>query len=1153
MAHDDRYGERSVEQALARLLAPAAPSNGASAPATASITSPSQYTDWVAQEWHLDDELLLGDEHHCCIAWQLIELLLPVGAVASDETEELRAARFLLNRYPRIPTSFDQYIPDARPPETLRQACDRIGASPRGIPAPDVKANQRQAMAGTVINRPGESKRLFGDRTSWNADGGGTKRAAKGLRHALAQLLIDQDLRRRMIDDLIAIGPPVAAPPVLLDYADIRPPHHPDHHKLRPSCLADLLTVSPRPVRASAQPTNERIHFGAPPGYAGFSVRQALDLQRRAVVLGDPGSGKSTIGLAYAIWMARENRSVVFVHATDLITQIPSGPLSLSTVIECLLVAYRKVIQPREAADQQRDEASLRRRLHEDNDALVVIDGIDEAGEHRDKLDGIVDALERLRGRVLLTSRYVGYQSPRREHWTEYTVDRLSPSSITTFLGYWFGGHATDEYAEARNAVAFLESRDRVAGIVPALLVFVAYVAGFGPVPRGFAGIYERYVTLFVQQEWKPPTSPVSETTTADQITMLTEVAWRMSTTRGVPSPYSWSDTTTIKEVLVDQLDTPVEPLIALIKLRGVLCPSGPDADSLNQEFRWAHRTLHEHLCGSHLAMIARTNTQHFINIVSWCAQHPSIWAVPLQHAYGLIEETDRVALVKTAIELSREGDPGGAILQTLDALSRSLLHPDRASRRIHAYALQKKYWDLALRIDADGTAEGVYQEVLHGNYDVLNFYPQLVERDDLVDRQLLERARRDLPKLLATSDHGAYFAIRLLQGRQPAAEVTRAFTEAVPAMFDPLALLTAIGPLDLTDDEDAIRVLEACARRRPDSAGDYYLIRWLAEHGVTNKAVADSGLFPATALRWARGGPTALDHPWDEDLRAPDRIPELLARLEISQPIAETAIDARLGARLTSLLGLVVPLDMFSVASPLPASLEFGLWIQLLYGQDFGTNDERLARLYAATCPTPLTSDDFDVALDVEPSYEAACQYLRCYGHLYLYGQGEVTAAQYLRLEHAANTLLHAYGGEIERTQNSPVDYLLSDSAHLISNRELRRAILGSPPSMWQDEDHSSLLAALFRLPTLGWDARFIHELFAWNTDLALGILEYNYIAEAAVELFELIAESLDGSELDTTARWSLLRIAGVCLEPAGFLPSWRSRLLSMGVLADT
>ena len=176
----------------------------------------------------------------------------------------------------------------------------------------------------------------------------------------------------------------------------------------RPSVALDSLFVHPliskRPISVDADPKEWLSGCG--------SVYAALEQHGRLVLLGDPGTGKTTL-VDYLTWLLTfYGRPSPLIKRFGWILPVPMVLRELGlesvTTFDGLLQAFLR--QP--ACESLRDGDYIRDRLAEGR-ALVMLDGIDEVGgedARRGLRQAVFDGMKRYPDCLwLLTSRIVGY------------------------------------------------------------------------------------------------------------------------------------------------------------------------------------------------------------------------------------------------------------------------------------------------------------------------------------------------------------------------------------------------------------------------------------------------------------------------------------------------------------------------------------------------------------------------------------------------------------------------------------------------------------------------------------------------------------------------------------------------------------------------
>lgn len=557
--------------------------------------------------------------------------------------------------------------------------------------------------------------------------------------------------------------PPSAVLDALADHLDEHPQNYPP--ELTQLVLASNLTVS-RVEHAGQLSHSRSLLYGGSPSYGGAAALGALKNERRTVLFGDPGGGKTTMLRALVVEQLRTTAApALFVRLSDVLrhmeerrgTDANRGPVGvfLDTVLE-------RMDSVNEATRQH-----LLQRFQMDQHALLALDGIDEvlSADGMWRLQDLLRKLESFPGRIVISSRHIGYWSPPGT-WVEYSVDRMSAEQQACFIDSWFTGRL--DGSAALRAMSALESGGVGAqglGEVPVLLGFIASIAESGDVPHSAGELYERYLELFLAQVWKPSTR--SGVRLLQQMRLARRLGW-LSVVRerdGQVTP-GWADTVRYGELL-QMVDANEQPDVEeLVRHDGLFVWYGARADTeLQRELRWIHRTVHEHLVGMYLAELLKNDPSAGLAFVGLAAQWPSQWTVPLTHALMSLSDSQQERVFEHLHDLERQGDPGGAIFDTSVNLARVAAPCLTAPAAILERLWAMNEWGRASRIDEAATDRHLIEGILDGSipsggqrteyyYFAGNVEPSLIRQavETLLAAEPITRTHTTLLRLLLTS-----------------------------------------------------------------------------------------------------------------------------------------------------------------------------------------------------------------------------------------------------------------------------------------------------------------------------------------------------------------------------------------------------------------
>lgn len=420
--------------------------------------------------------------------------------------------------------------------------------------------------------------------------------------------------------------------------------------------------------------------------FGGVPASDEVARQRRLIVLGNPGGGKSTVLSASVAGAARRGEPALFVR----LASISAAERTARTVEEAVTLLIEAQSDDLGIALSE-DVQALVKSFVSDPTALLALDGLDEVqASHIERIHNLLRLLSNLPGRIVVSSRLAGYTTPPGE-WREVMVDALAPNDVDQFITSWFEGNGVG----AKRARAALEHQaGRALAETPVLLGIIATVAEEEDVPLVIAQLYDHYIAHWLRGKWRHRAQwlPVAEIPA--RLRVARSVAWNMATGgTGRSDGVRWSDT--IAYHTLAEIEHGGATL--LVDRDGLLVPHGRHRSELHQQYRWIHRTVHEHLVGDYLADQVRRGNE----VPDPLLMGPPQWDVPLRHMLGLLDESDVCRVFQRIRDLQNEGDPGGHIESVSQCIA-TALSPGSPTRVNLARALADAgRWHSAAEIDA--------------------------------------------------------------------------------------------------------------------------------------------------------------------------------------------------------------------------------------------------------------------------------------------------------------------------------------------------------------------------------------------------------------------------------------------------------------------
>ncbi|NEO44877.1 MAG: NACHT domain-containing protein [Moorea sp. SIO4A3] len=342
---------------------------------------------------------------------------------------------------------------------------------------------------------------------------------------------------------------------------------------------------------------------------------------RRVVILGAPGSGKTTLMSYFAVMLAQSKAKVLGLDPDTDWLPILIRIRDLARHPDKSLIDYAQMFAEKTMAVKLLPEGFFDHWLS-DGRALILLDGLDEVAEDAKRND-VVRRINNFlgqfdRNRAIITSRPAGYRRDffRTEDFPHYQIEPFDDQKISTFIDNWYGSRFKDKAEAERRKETLrkaLEDNDRIKLLArnPLLLTIIALIHRYQAVlPKERHKLYDKAVeTLLTSWDANKELTRDKKWLTylgLDDLPRLMESLAYWIHTQGNAEDND-SGTLIDRDDLIDQLKQQIKTLkevklheaeqeakrfVELIRDRtGLLNEQGQDC------YAFVHKTFQEYLC----------------------------------------------------------------------------------------------------------------------------------------------------------------------------------------------------------------------------------------------------------------------------------------------------------------------------------------------------------------------------------------------------------------------------------------------------------------------------------------------------------------------------------------------------------------------------
>ncbi len=367
--------------------------------------------------------------------------------------------------------------------------------------------------------------------------------------------------------------------------------------------------------------------------YNRYDEQELLNDQQNYLLLGDPGSGKTTTlkRLASEIIL---NQKETYLYRYPLLIRLRDFKEKdvLHKYISDILginyqIVYEKdeknqIIDTKTYIEQELIEIAIPRILNKTN-AILLIDGLDEVSPYSFQLkieNEIVDLARKLKtSKIILTSRSGTHNKPL-DGFNVFEICGLTTKQQKNITHIWLEDKDSEEFLYRLEKRSYNDLADRPLFLCQLLFLFSHH----NYLPKDSSTIYDKTVLMFLE-DWDNERrikrlSKYSSFEPKMKLKFLSELSYRL-TYKIKTKKFSEGDLMSCYNDMCESFDLPCEE--AMQVAQELETHTGIIVSSIGDNFEFSHLSIQEYLCAEYISRDSFST-----NIKSYITEYPAPLAV---------------------------------------------------------------------------------------------------------------------------------------------------------------------------------------------------------------------------------------------------------------------------------------------------------------------------------------------------------------------------------------------------------------------------------------------------------------------------------------------------------------------------------------------